>query len=54
MNITTDDAYGILLDLGVTAQAIDLVLNINGDSIDTYRDILFATTGYRDFDQLGD
>ena len=48
-----DEMYEILVEeLGVSEEAIQLVCEINGTSKQTYRDILYATEGYHDFDQL--
>ena len=47
------DMYDYLVDNGVaTDEEIKLVTQINGDNIDTYEDILYARTGYRNFEQL--
>ena len=47
------DMYDYLVDNGVaTGEEIKLVTQINGDNIDTYEDILYARTGYRNFEQL--
>ena len=50
---TVDQAYNILVDGGIaTANEIGLVTYINGYSVETMEDILYARTGYRDFDQF--
>lgn len=41
-----------LLDLGVTEQTLQVVTGINGYSEETMLDILYAVTGYRNFEQL--
>ena len=47
------DMYDYLVDNGIaTDEEIKLVTQINGDNIDTYEDILYARTGYRNFEQL--
>lgn len=43
-----------LEDLGVSEQTIQIVTDINGYSEETLLDILYAYTGYRNFDQLED
>ena len=43
-----------LLELGVSEETIRTVVNINGYRTDVLEDILYATTGYRSFDQLED
>lgn len=40
--------------LGVSEQTIQIVTDINGYSEETLLDILYAYTGYRNFDQLED
>ncbi len=47
-----DTAWDRLLELGVSEQTLQIVTSINGYSVDTMTDILYAYTGYRDFDQL--
>jgi len=50
---TVDQAYNILVDGGIaTDNEIRLVTDINGYSVETMEDILYARTGYRDFDQF--
>ena len=50
-----NDMYEILVnEFGVSEESIQLVCNINGTSEETYRDILYAVSGYHDFDQLED
>ena len=52
-NWSTEDAREFLIDIiGVSEEAVDLVEYINGRSIETYEDILFVRTGYRDFQQF--
>ena len=47
------DMYNKLLELGIaTEEEIKLVVQINGDDLDTYESILYARTGYRSFEQL--
>ena len=48
------DCYEALLDMGVSAESLNLVSNINGFSVSTFEDVLFAMFGYRHFDQLDD
>lgn len=38
--------------VGVSEETIRIVIDINGYNEDTLRDILYAKTGYRDFDQI--
>lgn len=49
----TLDMYDYLVDNGIaTDEEVKLVTQINGDNIDTYESILYARTGYRNFEQL--
>mgnify|MGYP001058595394 CR=1 FL=1 len=44
-----------LLDTGIaTEKELQLVTDINGYSIETLNDVLYARTGYRDQEQLED
>lgn len=44
-----------LLDMGIaTEKELQLVTDINGYSIETLNDVLYARTGYRDQEQLED
>jgi hypothetical protein len=47
-----DKAWDTLLNLGVSEQTLQIVTSINGYSMDTLTDVLYAHTGYRNFDQL--
>ena len=47
-----DNYYNLLIDSGIVSkEAVDLVTTINGYSIDTLNDILFALTGERDIEE---
>ena len=47
-----DKFWDRLMDLGVSEQTLTIVTSINGYSAKTMRDILYAHTGMRSFDQL--
>tara|TARA_R100000654_G_scaffold68940_1_gene98226 strand:+ start:3200 stop:3379 length:180 start_codon:yes stop_codon:yes gene_type:complete len=48
----TKEYYDLLLEYEIaTEQEINLVVNINGWSNDTLDSIVYARTGYRDFEQ---
>lgn len=47
-----NEMWNTLLNLGVSEQTLQVVTDINGYSEETMRDILYAVTGYRYFDQL--
>ena len=50
-----DWLYDNLIELQIaTEDEIDLVSNINGFSLETMEDILYAKTGLRDIEQLCD
>lgn len=50
--MTTDEAWDALIDIGVSKETLRIITFINGYSIDTMNDVLYATAGYRSFDQL--
>lgn len=46
-----NDTYDYLRDLvGVSEEALDLAFGLNGQNIETAKDILFYYTGWNDFD----
>lgn len=49
-----DQAWDKLAELGVSEQTLQIVTSINGYTMDTLRDVLYAASGYRSFDQLED
>lgn len=51
---TMSEAWDTLLSLGVSEQTLQIVTSINGYTMDTLEDILYAHTGYRTFEQLED
>lgn len=53
-DISVDEMWDYLLDMGVSEQTLQVVTDINGYSEQTMCDILYAVSGYRDFDQLDD
>jgi hypothetical protein len=47
------DTYETLIEMNIaTEEEISLVTSINGNSEETYLDILFVRTGYRTLEQL--
>lgn len=45
-------AYDYIINMGITTQeAINLVCDINGSSLDTINDIIYATQGYNTLQQ---
>lgn len=50
--MTVSDIWDKLLDLGVSEQTLSIVTDINGYSKETLLDVLYAHTGYRNFEQM--
>lgn len=49
--MTTTELWETIVELGIaTDSEIDLVTDINGNSIETLNDIIYARTGYRDIE----
>ena len=51
-NLSINEMWGTLLEMGVSEQTLQVVTNINGYNEQSMKDILYVVTGYRDFDQL--
>lgn len=51
-DMSVEEMWDALIEMGVSGQTIDVVTSINGYSEETMCDILYVITGYRDFDQL--
>ena len=51
-NLTINEMWDTLLDLGVSEQTLQVVTDINGYNEKSMKDILYSATGYNDFDQL--
>lgn len=49
---TTEQAWDMLIDMGVSEQTLQVVTSINGYSFNTMLDVLYATSGLRRFDQI--
>ena len=47
-----NEMWDSLLEEGVSEETIQVVTSINGYNREAMEDILYATTGYRSFDQL--
>lgn len=50
--LTFAQAYDILINLGVSEETINTVLDINGSTFEQLENILYATQGYNSFSQL--
>lgn len=49
--MTITELWETIVELGIaTDNEIDLVTDINGNSIETLNDIIYARTGYRDIE----
>lgn len=53
MKITTfDEGWDYILERGIVGEeALRLIADINGNTVDTLNDVLWSTTGCRDFEQ---
>lgn len=51
-DMSVEEMWDALIEMGGSGQTIDVVTSINGYSEETMCDILYVITGYRDFDQL--
>lgn len=47
-----DTMWDILRALDIENQTLQVVTAINGYSVETLEEVLYAVTGYRDFDQV--
>lgn len=55
MDKKVDEVWDLLIEYGVATQKeLELVTCINGYSIDSLNDVIYARTGYRDIEQLQD
>lgn len=52
--ITIENAWDTLLDMGVSEQTLNIITSINGYNIETLENVLYAHAGYHSFDQLDD
>jgi uncharacterized membrane protein YuzA (DUF378 family) len=47
------EIYDYIINNGIASEeALDLITNINGYSVDTLNDVIYAVTGYRSMEQL--
>lgn len=52
---STEEAWDALIEAGVSEETLQIVTAINGYTVDTLEDVLYASQGYRSFEQwLGD
>lgn len=53
MTFNTETAWDYLLENGmVSEETLKVVTTINGYSLETLEDVLYAVSGYRSFEQL--
>ena len=53
--MTVEEAWDFLKDMCMVSDGtLQVVTAINGYSLETLEDVLYAVTGYRDFDQVMD
>lgn len=54
-NLSLDEMWDIFIEYGICSEeTLQVVTSINGYSEETMLDILFATTGFRNFEQLAE
>lgn len=54
MEQTNDKMWDLLEEIGVEYQTLQIVTAINGYTVETMKDILFAYCGYRSVEQMAD
>jgi hypothetical protein len=48
-----NELYAYIIDNGIASEeALTLITNINGYSVETLNDVIYALTGYRSMEQL--
>ena len=52
--MSTEYMWDVLLEMGVSEETLQIVTAINGYSEETMEAILYAKTGFHNFDQLDD
>lgn len=50
--MTVSEIWDKLIDLGVCEQTLQIITSINGYNTETLLDVLYAHTGYRNFEQM--
>ena len=55
MDKEVNEVWDLLIEYGIaTQEELELITYINGYSIDTLNDVIYARTGYRDIEQIQD
>ena len=49
---TIDEAWDLLLELGVSEETLQTVTDINGYNMDSMLEILYSRFGYNDFEDM--
>lgn len=52
--MSLDEKWDMLKEYGISEQTLKVVTSINGYSEKTLEDILYVTTGYRNFEDLAE
>ena len=48
-----NEIYNYIIDTGIASEeALELITTINGYSVETLNDVIYAMTGYRSMEQL--
>ena len=51
-NFTIENAWDLLLEMGVNEETLQTVTDINGYNMGAMTDILYSRFGYNDFEQV--
>ena len=55
MDKKVDEVWNLLIEYGVaTQEELELITCINGYTIDTLNDVIYARTGYQNIEQIQD
>lgn len=54
VNDEVNQAWDTLINMGVSEETLQIITAINGYTLETLEDVLYAAYGYRSFDQLED
>ena len=51
-NFTIEEAWDLLIDMGVSEETLQTVTDINGYNMESMNDILYSRFGENDFDEM--
>ena len=51
-NFTIEEAWNLLLEMGVSEETLQTVTDINGYNMEAMTDILYSRFGYNDFEEV--